>query len=330
MTLPPPGASGLGKHGAPVRLDWGVMADERDEDEAGGEDTQSGRAAKARAAEGSSRDEAPPAEQFRLSSRERRAVQAKLPPSVQVLHETIRRQGEQELGRTATALAWSALAAGVSMGFSMLARAMLKGHLPDAPSSFLIESLGYTVGFLIVVLARQQLFTENTMSAVLPFMTRPSLSSFGRLMRLWGIVLVGNVAGVAIFAFAIGHLHLLAPSVREACVAIGEQVMRNSPAQMFTKGVVAGWLIATMVWLVPAAEHAKVAIIVLMTYLIAIGDFTHIIVGSTEVLFLVFDGRLPLSDYVLVFGLPTRAGNVVGGSLIFGLISHAQVRSDEG
>lgn len=267
-------------------------------------------------------------EQFELSEKEKDDVADKLPPRVQVLHETIRVQGEAELSRPATALAWSALAAGLSMGFSMLARALLLAHLPDAPASFLVENLGYTVGFLIVILARQQLFTENTMTAVLPMMTNPGWLALCRLLRLWGVVLVGNLVGVAIFAYVAGHLQLHDEAVRAAMTSLGEHVMRNSPMQMFTKGIVAGWLIATMVWLVPAAENAKTMIIVLMTYLIGIGGFTHIIVGSTEVLFLVFDGRLQFSDYVLVFGLPTLAGNVVGGSLIFALISHAQVRSD--
>jgi formate/nitrite transporter FocA (FNT family) len=105
--------------------------------------------------------------------------------------------------------------------------------------------------------------------------------------------------------------------------------MGNSPLQMFTKGIVAGWLIATMVWLLPATEHAKITLIVLTTYLIALGGFTHIIVGSVETLYLVFAGGLSFGGFVRQFALPTLAGNIVGGSCIFALISHAQVRSDE-
>jgi formate/nitrite transporter FocA (FNT family) len=263
-----------------------------------------------------------------LSGKEVDDVEDNLPPRVQVLHETIRVQGETELSRSAAALAWSALAAGLSMGLSMLARALLHAYLPDEAWRFLIENLGYTVGFLVVILARQQLFTENTMTAVLPLMADPGWESLWRLLRLWSIVLAGNLAGVALFAYGVGHAQVLDEGTRSVVVELGQHVMGNSPLQMFTKGVVAGWLIATMVWLVPAAEASKILVIVLMTYMIGIGGFTHIIVGSTEVLFLVFDGRLAFADYVLAFGLPTLAGNVVGGSLIFALMSHAQVRSD--
>jgi formate/nitrite transporter FocA (FNT family) len=263
-----------------------------------------------------------------LSGKEVDDVEENLPPRAQVLHETIRVQGEAELSRTVAALGWSALAAGLSMGLSMLARALLHAHLPDEPWRFLIENLGYTVGFLVVILARQQLFTENTMTAVLPLMSNPGFRSFYRLLRLWSVVLFGNLVGVALFAYGLGHAQVLDAEVRDVVIELGQSIMMNSGLQMFTKGIVAGWLIATMVWLIPAAQASKILVIVLMTYLIGIGEFTHIIVGSTEVLFLVFDGRLSFADYVLAFGLPTLAGNVVGGSLIFALISQAQISSE--
>lgn len=264
---------------------------------------------------------------FELSEEELDEVEDKLPPRAQVLHETIRVQGKAELKRSVSALGWSALAAGLSMGFSMMSTGLLRAHLGEGAGFALIEKLGYPVGFVIVILARQQLFTENTMTAVLPVMTKPSWHALHYLLRLWLIVLIGNLVGVALFAYGSVHLHHFDSATLEAFSALGRELMTNSPVQMFTKGIVAGWLIATMVWLVPAAENAKVLIIVGMTYLIALGGFTHIIAGSTEVLFLVFSGQLPWTGY-LDFALPTLAGNIVGGSLIFTLISHAQVRTD--
>ncbi len=93
------------------------------------------------------------------------------------------------------ALLWSAIAAGISMSFSMVARGVLHAHLPQTDIGFLVECLGYTVGFIVVILARQQLFTENTVTAVLPVMSRPTLPNLGALGRLWGVVLVGNLMG---------------------------------------------------------------------------------------------------------------------------------------
>ena len=268
-------------------------------------------------------------EGFALSRDESEEVDELGPPRPVVLHETIRRAGEQELARRMPALIWSSLAAGMTMGFSMIARALLREHATDLPGAFLIESLGYPFGFLVVILARQQLFTENTMTAVLPFMTAPTWNRLDRLLRLWGLVLVGNLAGGALFALGVLHLPLVEPATQQALRAIAHALMEHSAWQMFALGIPAGWLIATMVWLLPAAENGKIAVIAIVTYLIALGHFTHIVVGSVEVLYLVFAGQASVWDYLGRFALPTLAGNIVGGSLIFALISHAQVRSDD-
>jgi formate/nitrite transporter FocA (FNT family) len=285
---------------------------------------------KSKAPEASQRDDRQPDadDGFSLSGDEEGDVEQKRPPRAAVLHEVIRREGEQELGRGVTALGWSSLAAGLSMGFSLLARGLLHRYLGEGPGHFLLESFGYSFGFIVVILARQQLFTENTMTAVLPLMTAPSLAKLACLLRMWGIVLLGNLVGVALFAYGVLHLQQFDRPTQDAFAGIGRELMLNSPWQMFSKGILAGWLVATMVWLLPSAEQAKVLVIVLTTYLIAIGGFTHIIVGSVETLYLVFAGELSFSDFVLRFALPTLAGNIVGGSLIFALISHAQVRSD--
>jgi formate/nitrite transporter FocA (FNT family) len=282
-----------------------------------------------RASDAEDPNEADARDGFSLSREERGEVEQKRPPRVAVLHETIRLEGEEELSRGLLALSLSALAAGLSMGFSMVARGLLQRHLEGVPGAFLIESLGYPFGFLVVILARQQLFTENTMTAVLPLMTHPNLRKLGSLLRLWSVVFAGNLVGTALFAYGILHMQLFDEPTRAALLDIGTEVMGNTPWQMFTKGLVAGWLIATMVWLVPAAEHAKIAVIALTTYLIALGGFTHIIVGSVETFYLVFAGRLSLEGFVTQFALPTLAGNIVGGSCIFALLSHVQVRGDE-
>src|SRR4051812_36101635 len=97
-----------------------------------------------------------------------------------VVHEAIRREGELELRRPAGALAWSALAAGLSMGFSLVGEGLLRAHLPRASWTPLVAHFGYTFGFLFVIGARQQLFTEDTLLAVIPFFTRRDRKTFGR------------------------------------------------------------------------------------------------------------------------------------------------------
>ncbi|WP_222565346.1 formate/nitrite transporter family protein [Novilysobacter antarcticus] len=264
---------------------------------------------------------------FSLSDDERRDVEERSAPRAALLHEIIRRAGQEELKRNIATLAWSAFAAGLTMGFSFLARGVLHRHMDGLPGAFLVDSMGYTFGFLAVIVARQQLFTENVLTAVLPLMTKPSAHNFGRLLRLWSVVLAGNLVGASVFAFGLLHMQQFDATGQAAFVAVGRELMDNSALEMFTKGILAGWIIAMMVWMMAATERSRVAIILICTYVIAIGGFTHIVVGSAEAMYMVFAGESSFADAVLRFGLPTLAGNVVGGSLIFALISHAQVRS---
>jgi formate/nitrite transporter FocA (FNT family) len=112
----------------------------------------------------------PGSPRFEGSERAKALVHAPLRP--RLIHEIIREEGEAELRRPASALAWSGLASGLSMGFSFLTQALLRSSLPEEPWRHLIDSFGYSVGFIIVVLGRQQLFTESTLTAVLPVLTR--------------------------------------------------------------------------------------------------------------------------------------------------------------
>lgn len=265
-----------------------------------------------------------------LSADEEQEVSHNQPPRAAVLHEIIRYQGDQELERSIAALFWSALAAGLTMGLSLMAMGLFYSRLPQGDSSQVIASLGYSAGFLAVILARQQLFTENTLTAVLPVMTEPTVRNFGRLLRLWSVVLVGNLAGTILVSYVMLNLPIFDSKTDVAFLDVGRKVMENDLNQMFAKGIISGWMIATMVWMIPSMETAKVWIILMITYLMALGDFTHIVVGSVEVSYLVWAGEVSWAAFWLDFAAPTLIGNIIGGSFIFALISHAQVRSDSG
>ncbi|EDU6453554.1 formate/nitrite transporter family protein [Salmonella enterica] len=262
------------------------------------------------------------------SGKEIEVDEDRLPSRAMAIHEHIRQDGEKEMERDAMALLWSAIAAGLSMGASLLAKGIFHVQLAGVPGGFLLENLGYTFGFIIVIMARQQLFTENTVTAVLPVMQNPTLSNVGLLMRLWGVVLLGNLIGTGVAAWAFEYMPIFNEETRDAFVKIGMEVMKNSPTEMFANAIISGWIIATMVWMFPAAGGAKIVVIILMTWLIALGDTTHIVVGSVEILYLVFNGTLPWHDFIWPFALPTLAGNICGGTFIFALMSHAQIRND--
>ncbi|MBP1524355.1 formate/nitrite transporter family protein [Salmonella enterica subsp. enterica serovar Worthington] len=176
-------------------------------------------------------------------------------------------------------------------------------------------------------MARQQLFTENTVTAVLPVMQNPTLSNVGLLMRLWGVVLLGNLIGTGVAAWAFEYMPIFDEETRDAFVKIGMEVMKNSPTEMFANAIISGWIIATMVWMFPAAGGAKIVVIILMTGLSrwAIPP----ILSSVPLKFCIwFSTARCLSDFLWPFALPTLAGNICGGTFIFALMSHAQIRND--
>ncbi|MEW5290274.1 formate/nitrite transporter family protein [Erwinia papayae] len=251
-----------------------------------------------------------------------------LPSRAAAVHELIRQEGEKELERDGLALLFSAVAAGLSMGASLMAKGIFQVNLDGVPGAFLLENLGYTFGFIIVIMARQQLFTENTVTAVLPIMHKPTGSNILLLLRLWGIVLGGNLVGTALASLAFSHMPIFDDATRQAFIHISEKVMAHTPGEMFANAVVSGWIIATMVWMFPSAGAAKIWIIILMTWLVALGDLAHIVVGSVEILYLVFNGVISWHQFIWPFALPTLAGNIIGGTFIFALISHAQIRND--
>jgi formate/nitrite transporter FocA (FNT family) len=245
-----------------------------------------------------------------------------------VVYEIIRVEGEGELARTFGALWWSALAAGLSIGFSPLAMAMLRSYLPKNPAAAIIENLGYSVGFLIVILSRQQLFTENTLTAVLPVIAQRKWEWVWVLLRLWAIVLAANLVGCLLFAAFLAYSSALTPEISDALVAIGAKLMTNTPSEMFVKGIVSGWLIAALVWMLPSSEGTEIFVITLITYLIALGGLTHVVAGSAEALYLWLSGHESFARIAFVFFLPTLAGNMFGGTLMFAVLSYAQVREE--
>jgi len=263
-----------------------------------------------------------------LQGHEKKQAAEHEPLRPMVIHEIIRAEGDAELERPAGALIWSGLAAGLSMGFSFLAEALLRGALPDAPWQHLIASGGYCVGFIIVILGRQQLFTESTLTAALPVMTEPSAAKAMALIRVWALVFFANVAGTWLFAFALTAPGLSSPETRIALADLAGESLAPPFWSMLLRAVFAGWLIALMVWLLPSARTARILVIGLLTYTVALGRFSHIIAGSTEGAYAIMTGTAGLRAYLGGFLAPTLIGNTLGGAVLVAMLNHAPLRTE--
>jgi formate-nitrite transporter family protein len=141
-------------------------------------------------------------------------------------------------------------------------------------------------------------------------------------------VFVGNIVGVIIFAWILGRTELFEPNVKEAFHDIGLEAIKATFLVTLLRGVVAGWLIALMVWMLPAASSSKVAVIGIMTYVVGVGGFAHIIAGSADVIFLVATGVIGWGTYLSAFMIPALLGNIIGGLTFVAAPNHAQVETD--
>jgi formate/nitrite transporter FocA (FNT family) len=194
----------------------------------------------------------------------------------------------------------------------------------------LIAKFGYSIGFLIVVLGRQQLFTENTLTVILPLLQRRGKASvLLNVLRLWGCVLGSNLVGAFAFAWVAGHSSVFPPEVRAEFAELGRQVMAPAFGTVLLRAIFAGWLIALMVWLLPYAETARIWVIILITYIVALGNFSHVIAGSVEALYLVATGECGFGEYLGRFLAPALLGNIIGGVALVAALGHAQFVSSE-
>ncbi|MCA0938771.1 formate/nitrite transporter family protein [Salipiger pacificus] len=259
---------------------------------------------------------------------EERSIDSASRLSARLIYEVIRRDGEEELNRPAVSLIWSGLAAGILISLSVIAQAVLLTYLPDAGWTVLVESLGYSLGFIVVIYGRMQLFTENTITTVMPVVAQRSATCLRKMVRLWVIVLSANVLGAVIASGFLLLPGVLPPELTESLLAVARHGVEGSAGGNFVRAMPAGVLIAALVWVMPGARGEALVIVLAMTWLLAVAGFAHVIAGSVEAGLLVWQGRLGIGSAVLDFFLPVLAGNVVGGTAIFTLVTWGQVKNE--
>lgn len=260
-----------------------------------------------------------------LTDKQREEAEERTSVSVDVVHEAIRHDGEEELSRPTSALAWSGFAAGLSMGSSFVGQALFKTYLPDGRWQPIVVNLGYPLGFLIVIIGRQQLFTENTLTAIIPLLAKRNVSTLLRVARLWAVVLAANLVGAHLFAWVIGNTPMFKPEVQASMLALAKQAAHVTFGAAVLRGIFAGWLIALVVWMLAAVDTGRVAIIFLITYIVGLASLTHIIAGAVEVLFLPMTGAASWPSIAWGYLLPTLIGNIIGGTSLTAALNHAQV-----
>ncbi|MET3712665.1 formate/nitrite transporter FocA (FNT family) [Sphingomonas trueperi] len=274
------------------------------------------------------RNEAPEGEEPNLPPDEEEDVQEREAASSRVIHEVIRRQGDEELDRPASSLFFSGVVAGVAMAASVLGRGLIESHLPDTEWRLPVSSIGYCLGFVIVVLGRLQLFTESTLSAVIPIAANPTVRNFVRLGRLWGLVLAANLVGTLLIAWLATEGWVGTQASTKAMLDTSRSLLELTGWDAVRAAVPAGFLMAGIAWSLPGARRQEFFVLVFCTYFISLGEFAHVVAGAVEAWMLWLAGEASLGWVLGGFLAPALLGNILGGSVLFALLAHAQVREE--
>lgn len=244
--------------------------------------------------------------------------------------DSVSKTARDELARSSRALAFSGLAGGLTMGLTGLGVAAVQAMIGTGPGKNLVAMLFYPVGFIAVIIGRAQLFTENTLYPVVLILDERD--HVLNTLRLWGVVFASNVVGAALFALLACRTGALEPKIVDALSKLGVDMAAQTASSAFWSGVIGGWLIALLAWLVSASHWTigQVAIVWLLSFVVGIGHFSHCIASSGEILSSVVSGNLPLARF-FYWLFPATAGNIVGGVCIVALLNWGQVKagSDE-
>ncbi len=236
--------------------------------------------------------------------------------------EAVVEDGRKELRRGGTGLAFSGLAAGLNISFSAIALAVI-GSITGGIGLAAIAA--YPIGFLIVVLGRAELYTENTVTPVSVVLT--DHSKLLNMLRLWAIVFVFNIIGVIAFAFVFVYGGILSPAATELLLGEVATKMESGFWEVALKAVIGGWLVALIAWLVAASQDtiSQIFFTWSLVLLIPATGLAHCIAGSAEVLITVFEGETSWVEYLGRFLVPATLGNTIGGLVLVTLLNYGQV-----
>jgi formate/nitrite transporter FocA (FNT family) len=245
-------------------------------------------------------------------------------PSAEDIYEQVATNARQELERSSIALAISGFGAGAFMGLSALGTAIGFALVSDSTHARILSRMFYPLGFIIVIIGRSQLFTENTLYPVA--LVLKEKRQFWNTMRLWAIVLPTNVLGAFAFALLATHTSGIEPSFVSTMSEMGAKAISHPASTVFWSGVVAGWMIALAAWLVSASHSVtgSVMVIWMLTYVVGLGDFAHCIASSCEILTTVLSHHAPWLAFFQWFG-PAVSGNIIGGVCLVTILEYGQV-----
>ena len=219
-------------------------------------------------------------------------------------------EGEDRLRRPLLPLLSVGLLGGIDIGTGLLAYLVVE-HRTGNP---LLAGPAFSLGFVALLLARSELFTENFLVPVTALVARRG--TVGQLARLWGTTLVTNLAaGWVVTWLIVTALPDLATTALDSAQHYADL---GFDLQSFTLAVLAGAVITLMTRMQHATESMGVKIVpaVLFGALLAGAQLFHCVLDSM-LMFCALHVGAPFG-YLHWLGLLgwSALGNVVGGLVL--------------
>jgi formate/nitrite transporter FocA (FNT family) len=245
--------------------------------------------------------------------------------SAHEIFDQVVKSAREELSRPISGLLFSGFAGGIGMGLTGLSVALALSYLGDSPTAEFVSFCFYPIGFIVVIIGRAQLFTENTLFPIV--LVLDERKHVLKTLRLWAVVFASNVIGAVFFGWLVMKTGALSPNFADALAGLGTRAAEGHFTLIFAKGVIGGWLIALVAWMVTASHWTigQVVITWMLTFIVGAGHFSHCIASSAEIVAAVMSGHLHFGNY---FGwlLPATLGNIVGGVFMVSVLNYGQVR----
>ena len=187
----------------------------------------------------------------------------------------------------------------------------------------LLGGMAFSLGLVLVVVGGAELFTGNNL-IVMAWASRRITTL--KLLRNWGLVYAGNLAGALATALLVswsGILELGDGAVANTARTIAEAKVALEFTEAFVRGVLCNTLVCLAVWLCVAAHSVGgkiLAILFPITAFVALG-FEHSIANLYLIPIGYFAGAEGVSVTALLGNLvPVTLGNIVGGSALVALV----------
>ena len=141
-------------------------------------------------------------------------------------------------------------------------------------------------------------------------------------------MLVANLLGTLSVAWLATRQVIVSDSLATAMADYAKKLLEHDAMRTLLLGMPAGFLVASIAWILPNARGAEIWVVMAVTYTIAVCGFSRVVAGSTKAWMLWLTHQDTFGHVVGALILPSLVGKIVGGTGLFAVLAHGQVRHD--